>query len=256
MRPLFFTLLIGILATTVYGQSPVFKEIRGNIYNVSDSTPLANINVINIRNRIGSMSNSNGLFSVYVFLGDTIKFSATNFETRFLVVDEKIYNYGKPLIIYLRQANYQLPSVSINPLPKNLKDAILNLQLPPDPIALNLPKDPFQAPVPLDPPNRAPQTGGVQPAGTTFTFGSDPYAASIRRQKTIIAEWEENQKKQELVALKFNPKVVKRVTGISDEMLEAFMRYCKLSDTYVLYATDYEIGLTIKARYHAFMAQN
>jgi hypothetical protein len=196
-----------------------------------------------------------GHFVLQVEKGDTLKFSAVNFSNRFLVVDENVFNYDKELVIFMEPKDHQLEPVTITGLPPwdKFGEALLNLQLPPDPIALKLPENPFDFPLPMEAPSGGPQTGGVQSAGTIMTFGSDPFGEKIRYQQAIIAQWDKEQAYRAMINRKFNRDIVKRVTGISDELLDSFMRACSLSDGFIARSTEYEIGIAVKGCYMAFM---
>ena len=72
-------LVLLLLSQIVFGQNSNEKEIRGLIF--ADSTVVEGVNVSNLTNQITTISDKNGLFSLFVKEGDILVFSAVNLVT-------------------------------------------------------------------------------------------------------------------------------------------------------------------------------
>ncbi|WP_417942411.1 carboxypeptidase-like regulatory domain-containing protein [Flavobacterium sp. RS13.1] len=61
-----------------FGQTPVNKEIQGQIFE--QSTPVDGVNIINNNTQVTAVSDVNGMFSIMVKEGDVLVFSSVNLE--------------------------------------------------------------------------------------------------------------------------------------------------------------------------------
>jgi hypothetical protein len=73
-------------------------------------------------------------------------------------------------------------------------------------------------------------------------------------ERLKLAKIMENEQIRDQVYQKFNPYIVKKVTGIvgDDEIIE-FMVYCKFSDSYILEVNEYDLEARIALKYEQFL---
>jgi hypothetical protein len=81
------------------------KTINGQLLNHKKS--VSNVAVLNLNTKIGTISDDNGLFTILVKLKDTLLITAIQYQTKKIVVTNKIVNSFKPIFIQL------VPSVTI-----------------------------------------------------------------------------------------------------------------------------------------------
>ena len=97
-----------------YFQSSYSQNQRTEVIGVIkfDLLPVDNIHVLNLSSRIGTISESNGLFKIDVKDGDSILFSSIQFQKKKLLINQ---NHLKNGIIYVNLENqiYKLDTVFI-----------------------------------------------------------------------------------------------------------------------------------------------
>mgnify|MGYP000060338104 CR=1 FL=1 len=80
-----YTFLFTIFClTALFSQKPRNFELTGTVF--SDSLPIENVHVINKTSFKGSITNSHGVFTLPVKVGDTLHISHINFEVKKLVI--------------------------------------------------------------------------------------------------------------------------------------------------------------------------
>lgn len=85
--------------------------IKGQIY--ADSISEYQVNVININQKIGNVSNSNGEYKIKARLGDSIFFTSLQHKTYILKVEAN--NLKTSTSIFLEMQVNELPEVTLNP---------------------------------------------------------------------------------------------------------------------------------------------
>jgi len=77
-----------------------------------------------------------------------------------------------------------------------------------------------------------------------------PEEKQMIKLKEILAD--ENCKNQ--VYQKYNPEIIKRITGIArEEEIIEFMTFCNFSDDYILNTNDYDLIVMIARKYEEFL---
>lgn len=239
-------LIITFLATTVaVAQKADNKELirlSGTILSSDSLTPVAGVHVLNNKSKVGATSNDGGYFTIPMHRTDTILFSAIGYETYQFVLEASSKSMSPLVQIKLVPKVYELKEVSVSDMPSEdqFKKDLLALKLPDEP-DLDLPQI-----------KQAKLTKGVEfgPNGGLVIPG--PFSAlhnkfsreAKERKKVQILQAQEFRNKS--YHAKFNAQVVQRVTGLKDEQLDEFMKYCKLNESLVLNAkNEYEIALAI-----------
>lgn len=191
----------------------------------SSSSIVGNVHIINLSNRLGTISNNIGEFQIKVTTNDTLMVSSIQYEKIKIVITEKqlksktINIYLKPVITALEEVflrgltgnlNLDIKSVPKDTLPKHnliYKLSDLDKVLPPD----------------TKGPKKAPFVGPFKPLPAVATF-PDYYMIKIRKLK------------RELQSKKAFPKKIKRELGIGffteelnipKEKINHFLAYCE-----------------------------
>jgi len=104
------SLLFLFIGMHLFAQKSIVK-IAGTVK--SDSTFLENINILNITQNFGASSNSDGTFTLFAKLGDSIMFSSINYTNRIIEISKTHIN-EKKLLVFLEQSFNELDEVLIN----------------------------------------------------------------------------------------------------------------------------------------------
>ena len=133
MKNLFFAaflLLSAFCSAQTIGRIP----IEGNIKVPSDSDP-DGITIFNKNSNRGTTSDSNGDFEISVVVGDSLYFSALQFNDLLVVIDSKIFE-AATLNVEITEGVNQLPEVVVRPhnLSGNLGEDLENINTVPLPV--------------------------------------------------------------------------------------------------------------------------
>lgn len=227
--------------------------VSGTVYNGVDSTPVSKVYVGILNSADGAITDTAGHFRLSVSLIDTLWFNSLEFDDQFIPVSQ-IAQPGQ-FEIYLVPAVYNLGEVTINGFSKaRFKHDFLTLQLPPDKSAIDLkiPDDFDYASLPSDEPidMRGPGSGG----GIGFGMLTK-YQRQLKEFEEYKAQWDIDEQNKETIARKYSPAIIKKYVPLTDEQMEAFMKFCNMDKDFILQATEYEIGTAIKDCYLAYTEQ-
>lgn len=89
MKGIYTTLLLLCLHYSAFAQ--VESLFSGRLLD-EDSLGIEGINILNLSHTYGTVSNTNGEFTLPVFVGDTILFSAIQYQNIQLIVDDSLLN--------------------------------------------------------------------------------------------------------------------------------------------------------------------
>jgi len=258
---LFYWILIGVISVaitqTAHAQGSRMSGgpilVQGFTLQSDSVTIAPYVTVTNKRSRFGTISADNGYFSVQAQRGDTLEFSAVNFQTAVYVVP--VYYAADRIGVraVMNTKTYQLNEVVVRPYTeKQFKKDFLALQLPDDEPDLQLPVLPR-----LATPSGIAQSGvGVGVAVTgPLTALYDRFSRE-GKSKRKLAKLLANDQRKKMYDAKVNPGFVSRVTGLSGDELTKFMQYCKLAEDFVIEANEYDVAMALQTCLKSFKAEN
>lgn len=228
--------------------------LTGHIKSLEDSTPISEVHVTGLNVFIGTTTNTDGAFAISISPIDTLALSAIQFQEVFLPVAELMRQDS--LVIYLAPKVYELKEVTIQDYSWNrFKDQFMTLELPPDKYEIDLKLPEPEAPKGPSMPALSLANGRVllTPVGIAVGIGWDPMQVKQAKARRSIDKWNASMNYWDTVREKFNKDMVKRYVPITDDKIEAFMRFCKLDADFVHDADEYAIGEAIKDCYLAFI---
>lgn len=249
-----FCITVFMNGSLLWAQSPGVL-VTGTVYNLVDSTTVSRVYVGTKLSFDGAITDTNGRFSIVVNADDTLYFSSIEFDKKQVPVS-RIYDPTN-LEVYLKPALYNIDPVTIRALnPGQFRHDFLTLDLPPDPFAvhLNLPEDIGKKRILLDHPPQ-PEVGFAG-LGIYIAFGKTKYQRQVEQANRHISAWTAGEERLASIHKKYNPTIVKQYVPLTDEQMEAFMKYCNLDEEFILQATEYEIGTAIKDCYLAYVDEN
>lgn len=202
---------------------------------VVDSTKHVGINALIIQNKTsGQMvtTNTTGDFFIRAFVGDSI-----------IVMD---MGYKRVGIKY--DGNNRYPVIETKQQPITLKEIVV------------LDKRRQELQDEIDEFLRNPQSGGAlrkEILGNLLTTPTTQPGLGISidglyelwskkgKLDRKVADLKHNDIKEFYVDLKYNKKMVAQITDLEDFEIEDFMNYCKMSDDYILRASDYDLTFKV-----------
>ena len=226
------SLLLLLVSNGALAQSYILK---GTVLDKDSSFALPNSYVVNNKTFAGTVTNGIGYFEISVAEGDTIVFSNVGYQFKYLGIDSTVIsNINKVKTIKLPQRNYLLDEVSIYAITSNN----------PRTMPQSKPRVPSNEDI------RIPQAVAPTLANPLdllyYSFGKRPkQLAALRRLQ------QEDYYRQKLEEGN-NRESLEELTGIPKEEMEAFMFYCKYSDTQIRTFNDYQFLVSLLECYEEF----
>lgn len=232
---LFFSLMVTF--TTADAQEIL---IRGKITDKTSHEPVPFVNILNNHKNIGTASNADGSFKIMIDLGDTLWFSTIGYSGYSLLVTKQLQEVH--IDIKLDQVSMELQPVNVFAYRDlaSLKQAIINMDVPAEaggPRNLTLP--------PVQPAHGGPDMRivGVNGAITGLINGLGMNKEHNELQK--LKKFQDEASRRQLLKSKYNEKIVSRWTNLEGEKLKDFMEFCKLSEDFILSATEYNLAFAV-----------
>lgn len=237
------SILLFLLATIAFhnswGQEQTI-EINGTIVEADTKDPVPYVHVINKTMGKGTVSNTEGRFWMKMHKTDTILFSAIGFEPYAFIIKDQVTSDKLIVTIELNTSTMELQPVKIFAYKDEyaLKRAILNMDVPLEeekPIVVSNWKGPS---------NTLPGGGGGVSIGGPFSALYNAFSKEAK-EKRKLQQYQKEYDYQKLIQSKYNEGVVKELTGLPDDKVEEFMEYCKLDDSFIGRASEYEIAVVV-----------
>lgn len=225
--------------------------IRARIVDNKDHHPIVFAQVINKNMRWGVVSDTLGLFSLSANMTDTLYISAIGYYPTFIAVSEALIRQIRIAEIPLEEQVYEVGQVNVyslgtyeqfkykvihsNPPPNNLQKVNENIQKE----IAKIPRHPLQEQMSI-------------PLGSPVTAVYMWLSKEGKGQKKFQKAKEEH-KLFVATNLRFNRDIVSKATGLTGDMLDRFMTFCRPDFGFILTATDYDIYKRILEDYELFM---
>jgi hypothetical protein len=239
---------IGILLMA--GCQPVQAQSRvlnGLIRDKITGTGVGNTIVLNYSTRQDVYSDNNGIFNLKVSFGDTVVLSAVGYYYCRLVVNDSLSGAPVPVKFTLMPRAYEISEARIIGIGSydDFKNRFIELQRPKTQIEIlteNLAgigmiegQDAYNGP----------------PAGLGVPIRSPEEKERIALKKIL-----EKEQIKEQVYLKFNPEVIKKLTGLTDDRdILDFTTFCDFSDEYLLGINEYDLADQIMLRFESYKSK-
>lgn len=214
--------------------------------NAKNGKPVGLAHIINLNRQIGSISDMLGNFSISFAPGDSLKITAIGYKDRFVTWKNNYFNDSLFYSIELQPTVYQLEPVTVtrfSTYDRFLRE-VLRFKPKMDKESLQLAKlQRYMS-------NTIRSMGLISFPQTTMgiSFGKDWYV----KQQEKLAEHLERERQRRIIERKYNPQLVSKLTGLTDKELIRFISFLQFSNSYILHATEYEIGERIKRSYSRY----
>ncbi len=227
-----------------YGQMETI-ELSGQVLSRETFKPLSLVNVINLRDRTGTVSNKEGKFSLRVRRTDTIILSSVDHVKDTLTFGH-VTSKKHFVQALLSPKVYVLREVEVGELGNydKLKNKILEWERNKKRTARAFIEE--IEPVRTEAPEKVAATW-ASPFDLLYeTFGKRP------KQLRKLAELERQDAYEAALEYRFTPRVVNALTGLEGDDLMRFMSKCRFSFEFVFTASDYEFYMAILDYYRAY----
>lgn len=224
-------------------------RLSGTVLSSDSLTPVPGVHVLNNKSKTGATTDEKGYFTIPMHRTDTILLSAVGYEIYRFVLDVNSKSASPMVQIKLTPKTYELKAVDVfaTPTEEQFKKNFLALNLPEEP-KLQLPQ--IKQPKLTEGVEYMP-SGGVAVVGPISAL-HNKFSREAKEKKKMQSISAQEYKRKSYEA-KFNKQLVAKVTGLKEQELEEFMKYCKLSESLVLNAeNEYEIALAITHCYKEY----
>jgi len=244
----FFFLLMAVGSGAVNAQQGL---IRGKIIDTETGYPVNYANVLNYSKHTSVYSNERGEFELEAAPGDTLVFSAMGYFYQKLEASLGLIGSGELQSFPITPQPYALAEARIIPLGTydEFKQRFIDLKRPKgkiESLAENLAEmSKVEGKEAYD---MALASGRLEPPRAGFKIMSPEELERLKLAEIMAQEDVKNR-----VYKKFNPEVVKQVTGLSDDIvIIEFMVFCDFSDHYLLDVNEYDLMVRIGQRFEDF----
>ena len=249
-----FLILIAIFSTiaqNTVGNEGLIK-IEGRIISKENATNVSFVHIFNKTTNSGTVSDEKGRFVILISVQDTILLSSVGFEEYIFTFSEDSLESDYYYIeFFLNHSTLELSPITIYGFKEELefKKDILTLELPSKQSNIVIPGS-FE--------------GTPQPAKTQVIFnggvGCEGCLALLQNLFNKDAEEQKEYTKaladysnQKIIQKKYNREIVQNITKLENEKLNKFMIFCKMSDNFILKASEMDILLAINECYKNFL---
>lgn len=235
-------LLIAALPAVSFAQTKV--QISGYVYEKSGDTirPVANINIINIRNFTGAVSSPSGFFDLAIRQGDTVLFTSIAHKTDTFISLPDETRSKLILTVVLKQQYHELNPVDVYGKDfEGFKHDFVFMDVE-DTVVIRLaPQWKFQ---PMK------QGFGVTINGPLTALWNvlSKQGRELGKLAVLLAEDEETRYLDSV----YKRPVVLHFLELDEKDIEELVKFCNFSKSYVAKSTDYELLLALERCYEAY----
>lgn len=244
MMRIYYLIVLTLALTSLKGIAQRIENsqitIDGEIVDASDGSPVPFVHIINTSTTQGTASNSVGRFEILMSSTDSLLFSAIGFEKYLFTLSENIDTKNIMVTIMLDASTMKLEPVKIFAYKneQSLKRAIIDMD------------------VPIERPNRMQLDGfyygprkeyKITPLTVSpiafIASRFDKKAKEKRKYIKVTAEYDIWATK---IHKKYNAQIVQGITGLPEDEIGDFMKFCKLKESFVTLSSEYEIVVAIQ----------
>lgn len=230
------TILFLLIAFLSFSQEKTY--MKGSVFNMQNNLPLENVNIVNLNQVKGTITNIKGEFSILAAVNDTLHFSFIGYKSVKIRVSSDMIKYSGTKI-GMSELAYALEEVVVTPyrltgiLEIDAKYAPVNTNKQYSISGLNKGYEVRNGDMGVV----GKILGAISdPAGFLYNvFGSKP--KELRKLKKMKQEDEIRN----LLLTKFDRETITEMLNITKEELEEMLRHCKYSKEFIKNANDLQI---------------
>lgn len=254
-RYLTFFVTLFLLVSSLHAQllSGHSTSIKGQLLNDSTNQVIPFAHLFNESKRVGSISNTNGSFSLIASPGDTLIFSALGYFSKIVFVSDSLLSHR--CNITLKTTRFIIEEVSILAFRdyEHFKKAFLNLELPQtktkmlrNSLAELSIKEALEGEKEIDMRINELQPNIRLVKGNVILQSQDDITRMYT--KKIL----EKASRQRAIQKKYNREILQEITKLKEDELSDFMWFCDFSEEFLFHATPYEIAVKVEEKLIAY----
>jgi hypothetical protein len=259
MQRIIFTLLTLVFVSTAFSQEKSTgniaqdstKNLKGRIISVTDKKPLQSAHVINMNTADGTITNSDGEFSIPVKANDTIHISYIGYQSIKLKITKDLLK-GNELEIAIHEKVVNIDEVTVK-----VHNLIGVLEID----AKNVPKDQFSR-IHIDGLPQAYEVGRPQTKDYTSLSGAlfNPldfwYQKFGKKPKELkkLKKLKEEDKLRNIMEEKFSREILMDYMDMSRKELNDLLKECNYSNNFIRKASDLQVIEAVLECYENYRA--
>ncbi len=247
MRIILITGLIALFAVLeIYAQNdpllidPILVRLKGRIVSVADSSAVPYANIINNRNRSGTITNNDGYFTLDVLNIDSLIVTSVGYQKKVIYIPHNYMGY-ETLTFTINPVSYAVGEVEVIGEKPNVGEG-LGTGKPVD-IPVELRGDAFNEKPPL-------LSALFNPVSYWHY-----YLSSREREKRDVREAIALQKNWEMHSQNYNKEMVMKLTGLNEAGADSFMLWFNEQNILPYTSTEYEVRASIKYYFEMYKQQ-
>ena len=216
--------------------------IQCQLKSYEERKPIAYAHILNNGLNIGTTSDTLGFFTIVMRRSDSLYISALGFRESYFSLPGFWPSNHFSGIIPVRQKIYMIDPVSVEGFGNyaQFRRKVISSIPPKTPAEESLE---YIQEITRE---EAIKYDKVQ-VGFNFSIKTKEEKSLIKLQKIL-----DQQLKQEIIREKFNEENVGELTGLQGQELRDFMKYCRLSEEFLLNASEYDILFMVKSSYRTY----
>jgi hypothetical protein len=251
MRHFYKTIFIFALLIT-FAEVDAQKLITGKVKDESSSMAVEYAYILNYSLQKKIYSNSSGEFKLAAQKGDTLVIYGAGYLYNKVIVNSEMLS-SDTLTFHLKLQTYDLPEAKIIDIGSydEFKQKFVTLERKKS-TTENL--NEYLKGIASVEGVKAYEMAKANSMTDRIVIATVPILTPEERERIKLSGIIEKEKVSDQVYQKFNPLIVKKITGVSsDEEIIEFMVFCKFSDTYLLEVNEYDLASRISLKYELFL---
>lgn len=241
------SLLITLLSNSL-GQVSV---LSGNITEAATGNSVGYAYIQNFSRQQTVYSNSKGNFKIEASTGDTLVLYSAGYLYKKVVVEDSML-VSQLVHFTLEIPSYRLDEARIIAIGSynDLKNRIIDYDLP---ATQTEELNKYIADITINEAREAYLQAEARRHSDGFTIAAVPILTPEEIERKKLAKIVAQQQVKDQVYQKFNPMMVKKITGLTNEdVIIEFMVFCRFSEKYILEVNEYDLANRIAVKFELF----
>lgn len=240
---LLISLIITVAATKSFAQTdqlmpdPILVQLKARLVSAADSSSIPYANIINNRNRSGTITNNDGYFSLDVLNIDSLIVTSVGYQKKVVYIPHNYMGY-ETLTFTMNPVSYAVGEVEVKGEKPKVADG-LGTGKPVD-IPVELRGDAFNEKPPL-----------LAALFNPISYWNY-YLSGREREKRDVREAMAIQKNWEMHAQNYNQEMVMKLTGLNEDEADSFMLWFNAQNILPYTSSEYEVRASIKYYYEIY----
>ncbi|MBN2610299.1 MAG: carboxypeptidase-like regulatory domain-containing protein [Bacteroidales bacterium] len=250
-RIVFFSFIACLTIHSLYSQkvtqSPGY--VSGRIIDSDVSKGISFVHVLNESQRLSVLSDTSGRFTIRAGLNDTLVFSVIGYLGKFIVLDKSTMNGDIEILLAPRY--YEIAEVEVFGITSysKFREKFRKTEIPKT--ETDILRSNLQA-IAIDIGQEAKYYLSMKKAAEGGNLMAAPILSPEEKQRLKLKEMMNKESIQYEIDKKYNRQVVADLTGLKDQELDEFMLYCKFSQKFLQFSSQYEILVKVLEKYEQY----